>query len=45
MGYFTTEKEYQVGGYEGLLSFWGIKTGEMVKNSALKILGKVRQQK
>eukprot|EP01080_Neovahlkampfia_damariscottae_P011534 gene11534-4787_t len=45
MGYFTTEKEYEVGGYEGLLSFWGIKTGEMVKNSAVQILGKVRNSK
>eukprot|EP01080_Neovahlkampfia_damariscottae_P011216 gene11216-4038_t len=45
MGYFTTEKEYEVGGYEGLLSFWGIKTGEMVKSSAVQILGKVRNSK
>ena len=45
MGYFTSEREYQVGGYEGLLSFWGIKTGEMVKSSAVQILGKVRNSK
>jgi neutral ceramidase len=42
MGYFTTEREYLVGGYESLLSFWGIKTGEMVRHAAEKALTTVK---
>jgi len=28
LGYFTTEKEYQAGGYEADLSLFGIETGK-----------------
>eukprot|EP00753_Platysulcus_tardus_P013096 PLAT3615.4.p1 GENE.PLAT3615.4~~PLAT3615.4.p1 ORF type:complete len:488 (-),score=234.70 PLAT3615.4:215-1678(-) len=43
MGYFTTPNEYLVGGYESLLSFWGIETGEKVRfgcrNAMKKVMG------
>lgn len=42
MGYFTTPREYLVGGYESLLSFWGINTGNKVKDGALKALELVK---
>jgi len=45
MGYFTTPREYEIGGYEGLLSFWGINTGENVKKNALKALEMVNNEK
>jgi hypothetical protein len=45
MGYFTTPEEYEVGGYESLLSFWGITTGLQVKRGALRALEMVRPAK
>jgi hypothetical protein len=41
LAYFTTSNEYQVGGYESLLSFWGISTGERVRAFALDTMKKV----
>lgn len=31
MGYFATPNEYELGGYEGLLTFWGIDTAETLR--------------
>jgi len=31
MGYFTTPNEYVIGGYESLLTFWGINTAETIR--------------
>jgi hypothetical protein len=32
LGYFAPPREYLCGGYESLLTFWGIGTSEMVRN-------------
>merc|ERR1711991_108500 len=32
MGYFATPDQYDAGGYESQLTFWGIETSEMVRN-------------
>lgn len=32
MGYFATPNEYDIGGYESQLTFWGINTASMVLN-------------
>lgn len=42
MGYFTTPEEYIVGGYESLLSMWGINTGIKVRDAAVKALELVK---
>jgi len=41
MGYFAPPDEYQVGGYESLLTFWGEKTAEMIRKSCKLVAGTV----
>ncbi|XP_065846557.1 neutral ceramidase A-like [Oscarella lobularis] len=41
MGYFATPDEYEVGGYEGLLTMWGIDTAEKVRQSCRAVAEKV----
>jgi len=33
LGYFATPNEYDIGGYESDLTFWGIKTSGMVREN------------
>ncbi len=33
MGYFATPNEYDIGGYESQLTFWGIETAHMIRSS------------
>jgi len=41
MGYFATPREYDVGGYESELTFWGEQTAEKVRNGCLTVARKV----
>jgi hypothetical protein len=41
LGYFTTEREYEEGGYESLMSFFGIQTGHLIRekmNQAMSLV-------
>jgi len=42
MGYFATPNEYDIGGYESQLTFWGIDTALKIRQSvfgaAIKVL-------
>ena len=40
--YVTTEREYGFGGYEGLLTMWGEKTGEKLERAAEVVMRKVK---
>jgi len=42
MGYFATPDEYDVGGYESQLTFWGYNTARSVYNSAVSVISKVK---
>jgi len=42
LGYFTTPREYIIGGYESILSFWGITTGEKIRSGARNALNLVK---
>lgn len=44
MGYFTTPNEYDVGGYESMLSFWGRDTGERIRAGCRSVMTQVVQQ-
>jgi len=41
MGYFATEREYDVGGYESLLTFWGVDTAERIRTNCTLVAKKV----
>lgn len=41
MGYFATLREYDVGGYESLLTFWGPGTAERIRNACSLVAKKV----
>jgi neutral ceramidase len=41
MGYFATPREYDIGGYESQLTFWGIGTAEKVRESCKMVASKV----
>jgi hypothetical protein len=32
MGYFCTPNEYDIGGYESQLTFWGYHTSDMIRS-------------
>jgi len=36
MGYFATPREYDIGGYESQLTFWGIDTSNMIRSGCYK---------
>eukprot|EP01096_Ripella_sp_DP13-Kostka_P006594 TRINITY_DN2379_c0_g1_i3.p1 TRINITY_DN2379_c0_g1~~TRINITY_DN2379_c0_g1_i3.p1 ORF type:complete len:373 (+),score=148.20 TRINITY_DN2379_c0_g1_i3:570-1688(+) len=42
MGYFCTPNEYDVGGYESQLTFWGIYTAEKVRSGCFYVASTVR---
>jgi len=42
MGYFTTPREYVIGGYESVLTFWGIDTADKIRDSAYLVAKSVR---
>jgi len=42
MGYFATPDEYDIGGYESQLTFWGIDTAAMVRNGSRTVSSQVR---
>lgn len=42
MGYFATPNEYDVGGYESQLTFWGIQTASMIANGCRTVAQAVR---
>jgi len=41
MGYFATPNEYDVGGYESELTFWGINTAQKIRDGFNLVLNKV----
>jgi neutral ceramidase len=42
MGYIATEVEYEIGGYEGIATFFGPKTGENVRNACAALMEKIK---
>jgi len=42
MGYFATPNEYDWGGYESLMSFWGVGTAAKIRDSCLMVAKKVQ---
>lgn len=40
--YFTTEKEYNYGGYEGLASLFGPKNGQKLQDAARRVMERIR---
>jgi len=42
MMYFTTPREYLIGGYEAFLTTWGIHTSDKIRSSALSAMNLVR---
>ena len=38
MGYFATEREYDIGGYESQLTFWGVHTANKVRDAVKAVL-------
>ncbi|KAL9654538.1 hypothetical protein ABK040_006603 [Willaertia magna] len=43
MGYFASPREYAVGGYEGLLTFWGYDTALKIRENSKLVMQDVRQ--
>ncbi len=41
MGYFTTPNEYDYGGYESQLTFWGIGTAQKVREGAKNVASQI----
>jgi len=41
MGYFATPNEYDIGGYESQLTFWGIDTASKIRSSCKKVASAV----
>lgn len=41
MGYFATSNEYEIGGYESLLTLWGEFTANKIRESSYKVMQKV----
>jgi len=42
MGYFTTPREYDVGGYESQLTFWGYYSAYKVRDSAVFVAKQIK---
>jgi len=38
MGYFSTPREYDIGGYESQMTFWGIETASRIRESVNSVL-------
>ena len=41
MGYFCTPDEYDIGGYESQLTFWGINTSKKVRDACHSVSSKL----
>lgn len=41
MGYFAPPDEYCIGGYESLLTFWGIGTTDLIREGCKSVASKV----
>jgi len=41
MGYFSTPNEYDLGGYESQLTFWGIDTALIVRDAVKNVVSKI----
>jgi hypothetical protein len=44
LGYFAPANEYEIGGYESLLSFWGEDTAEKVRIGALTVMSSLKRK-
>jgi hypothetical protein len=44
MGYFATPDEYDVGGYESILTFWGIGTSHKIREGIYAVASKIAPQ-
>jgi hypothetical protein len=42
LGYFAPADEYEIGGYESVMSFWGEGTAELVRQGALEAMSKLK---
>ena len=42
MGYFATAREYEVGGYESILTMWGEGTAERIRQSVKEAASRVK---
>jgi hypothetical protein len=42
LGYFAPPDEYDIGGYESLLTFWGVGTAEMIRNGVKSVATQVK---
>jgi len=42
MGYFATPNEYDLGGYESQLTFWGYNTANMIYNAVVSVVSKIK---
>jgi len=45
MGYFATPNEYEIGDYEGLLTFWGIDTTDRIRSACKTVASAVVPKK
>lgn len=45
LGYFATPDEYDVGGYESLLTFWGRGTSNMIRNGCKTVANQLKPTK
>jgi len=45
LGYFATPNEYDIGGYESRMTFWGRNTAEMVRQGCNKVAAMVKPKK
>ena len=42
MGYFATPREYEVGGYESLLTMWGEGTADRIRQNVKTVASHVK---
>ena len=41
MAYFATEREYNVGDYESLLTLWGVHTADWIRGNCTMVAKKI----
>jgi hypothetical protein len=42
LSYFTTPREYEVGGYESIMTFWGIDSAYKIRDCAVAVARHVK---
>lgn len=42
LSYFTTPREYEVGGYESIMTFWGIDSAYKIRDCAVTVARHVK---